>query len=26
VIRLDPDKRWWTGTAIDPYPLLYKAR
>jgi len=26
VIRLDPDKRWWTGTAIDPYPLLAKAR
>jgi murein DD-endopeptidase MepM/ murein hydrolase activator NlpD len=26
VIRLDPDKRWWTGTAIDPYPLLYKPR
>jgi murein DD-endopeptidase MepM/ murein hydrolase activator NlpD len=26
VIRLDADKRWWTGTAIDPYPLLYKAR
>jgi murein DD-endopeptidase MepM/ murein hydrolase activator NlpD len=26
VIRLDPDKRWWTGTAIDPYPLLYRAR
>ena len=23
VIRLDPDKRWWTGTAINPYPLLY---
>ncbi|HSY51081.1 MAG TPA: M23 family metallopeptidase [Thermoanaerobaculia bacterium] len=26
VTRLDPDKRWWTGTAINPYPLLYKAR
>jgi len=26
VIRLDPDKRWWTGTPIDPYPLLYKPR
>ena len=24
VIRLDPDRRWWTGTPIDPYPLLYK--
>lgn len=22
VTRLDPDKRWWTGTPIDPYPLL----
>jgi murein DD-endopeptidase MepM/ murein hydrolase activator NlpD len=26
VIRLDPDRRWWTGTYINPYPLLYKAR
>jgi murein DD-endopeptidase MepM/ murein hydrolase activator NlpD len=26
VTRLDPDKRWWTGTPINPYPLLYKAR
>lgn len=26
VIRLDPDKRWWTGTPIDPYPLLYRPR
>jgi murein DD-endopeptidase MepM/ murein hydrolase activator NlpD len=26
VIRLDPDKRWWTGTAINPFPLLYKPR
>ena len=26
VIKLDPDRRWWTGTAIDPYPLLYKPR
>ncbi len=26
VIRLDPDKRWWTGTAINPYPLLYHPR
>jgi Membrane proteins related to metalloendopeptidases len=26
VIRLDPDRRWWTGTAIDPYPLLYRRR
>jgi murein DD-endopeptidase MepM/ murein hydrolase activator NlpD len=26
VIKLDPDRRWWTGTAINPYPLLYKPR
>jgi murein DD-endopeptidase MepM/ murein hydrolase activator NlpD len=26
VIRLDADKRWWTGTPIDPYPLLYRPR
>lgn len=26
VIRLDPDRRWWTGTPIDPYPLLYRPR
>jgi murein DD-endopeptidase MepM/ murein hydrolase activator NlpD len=25
VSRLDPDKKWWTGTPIDPYPLLVKA-
>ena len=25
ISRLDPDKRWWTGTPIDPYPLLVKA-
>ncbi len=25
VSRLDPDKRWWTGTPVDPYPLLVKA-
>jgi murein DD-endopeptidase MepM/ murein hydrolase activator NlpD len=22
LIRLDPDKRWWTGTYVNPYPLL----
>ncbi len=22
LIRLDPDKRWWKGTYVDPYPLL----
>jgi murein DD-endopeptidase MepM/ murein hydrolase activator NlpD len=26
VIRLDPDKRWWKGTYINPYPLLYQPR
>lgn len=24
VIRLDPDKRWWGGTPVDPYPLLVR--
>lgn len=22
LIRLDPEKRWWKGTYVDPYPLL----
>jgi murein DD-endopeptidase MepM/ murein hydrolase activator NlpD len=22
LIRLDPDKRWWKGTYVNPYPLL----
>jgi murein DD-endopeptidase MepM/ murein hydrolase activator NlpD len=22
VIRLDPDRRWWKGTYVNPYPLL----
>lgn len=22
---LDPDKRWWKGTPIDPYPILMRA-
>lgn len=26
VTRLDPDRKWWTGIAIDPYPLLTGAR
>jgi murein DD-endopeptidase MepM/ murein hydrolase activator NlpD len=26
VIHLDPDRRWWTGTAIDPFPLLYRPK
>jgi len=21
-MRLGPDKRWWRGTPIDPYPVL----
>ncbi len=25
VNRLDPDKKWWGGTPIDPYPLLVRA-
>ncbi len=24
--RLDPDKRWWKGTYVDPYPLLVEQR
>jgi murein DD-endopeptidase MepM/ murein hydrolase activator NlpD len=24
VTRLDPDKKWWGGTPIDPYPLLVR--
>jgi murein DD-endopeptidase MepM/ murein hydrolase activator NlpD len=23
VVRLDPDRRWWGGTPVDPYPLLH---
>jgi murein DD-endopeptidase MepM/ murein hydrolase activator NlpD len=26
LIRLDPDKRWWKGTYVNPYPLLYQPR
>ena len=26
VIRLDPNKRWWKGSYIDPYPLLTGSR
>lgn len=22
VMRLDPDRKWWGGTPVDPYPLL----
>lgn len=25
VIRLDADRRWWKGTYVNPYPLLYRA-
>lgn len=25
IFQLGPDKRWWQGTAIDPYPLLAPA-
>jgi murein DD-endopeptidase MepM/ murein hydrolase activator NlpD len=25
VIRLDPDKKWWKGTYVDPYPLFARA-
>ncbi|MHB8799588.1 MAG: M23 family metallopeptidase [Thermoanaerobaculia bacterium] len=25
VNHLDPDKKWWGGTPIDPYPLLVRA-
>jgi murein DD-endopeptidase MepM/ murein hydrolase activator NlpD len=25
VTRLDPDRKWWGGTPIDPYPLLVRA-
>jgi murein DD-endopeptidase MepM/ murein hydrolase activator NlpD len=26
ILRLGPEKHWWQGTAIDPYPLLMKLR
>lgn len=26
IFRLGPEKRWWQGIAIDPYPLLLRAR
>jgi len=26
IYALGPEKRWWEGTAIDPYPLLLKAQ
>jgi len=24
IFRLGPEKQWWVGTAINPYPLLMK--
>jgi murein DD-endopeptidase MepM/ murein hydrolase activator NlpD len=24
VFRLDPEKKWWGGTPVDPYPLLVR--
>jgi murein DD-endopeptidase MepM/ murein hydrolase activator NlpD len=24
IFRLGPEKHWWEGTAINPYPLLMK--
>jgi len=26
MFELGPEKHWWQGTAIDPYPLLVKSR
>ena len=26
LIRLDPDKRWWKGTYVNPYPLLVRLK
>jgi murein DD-endopeptidase MepM/ murein hydrolase activator NlpD len=26
IFRLGPDKRWWTGDAVNPYPFLVEAR
>jgi peptidoglycan LD-endopeptidase LytH len=26
LIRLDPEKRWWKGTYVNPFPLLVKPR
>jgi peptidoglycan LD-endopeptidase LytH len=26
IFRLGPDKRWWVGTAINPYPFLLATR
>src|SRR6185436_7979553 len=26
IFKLEPEPRWWHGTALDPYPLLVPAR
>lgn len=26
ITRLEPDRKWWTGTPVNPYPLLAGAR
>jgi murein DD-endopeptidase MepM/ murein hydrolase activator NlpD len=26
VIKLDPDKRWWKGTYVNPFPLLFRSK
>lgn len=26
IFRLGPEKRWWEGTPVDPYPLLLRSR
>ena len=25
IFKLGPDKKWWKGEAIDPYPILLRA-
>jgi hypothetical protein len=25
IFRLGPEKHWWQGVAVDPYPLLIQA-
>ena len=26
IFRLGPEQRWWQGTPIDPYPVLWRAQ
>jgi len=26
IMRLGPEKRWWKGTAVNPYPFLAEFR